>query len=241
MGYGWIFTSNLTENIKFSGSTKEWPSSSKAELIAILTTLIVCPPNSNISIHTDSASCIATFNMLSSPKLTARRFQKLNNCALWNTVKHIINVLKLNVSLIKVKAHSGHPLNDAADLLAKEGLLSKDFLQINIQHITTQSCHMKFNDSIIVDRNIRKSIKRIINFQYFEQHLSHQNIHLIKTYALENIIDWEFSQLWFKYNPFTAPTSAKYSKHVAPSVFRTRYFALGFHILNFGELDFFLN
>ncbi|PKY51827.1 hypothetical protein RhiirA4_469090 [Rhizophagus irregularis] len=41
MGYGWIFSSDLKANIKFSGSCKEWASSTKAELMAILTTLII--------------------------------------------------------------------------------------------------------------------------------------------------------------------------------------------------------
>ncbi|PKK64527.1 hypothetical protein RhiirC2_787357 [Rhizophagus irregularis] len=81
----------------------------------------------------------------------ARRFQKLNNCILWNTIKHIINTLKLKVSLFKVKAHSGHALNDAADLLVKDGISSKDFFQINIQYLPTQTCHLTFNDSIIID------------------------------------------------------------------------------------------
>jgi hypothetical protein len=108
---------------------------------------------------------------------TSSKVFTLHNCALWNTLKHIINILKLNVSLIKVKAHSGHPLNDAADMLAKEGRPSKEYLQINIQHIKTQPCHLKFNDTIIIDRNIRKTIKRMINFQYFERHLAHQNLH----------------------------------------------------------------
>jgi hypothetical protein len=35
MGYRWIFTTDLTLNIKHSGSTKEWASSTKAELVAI--------------------------------------------------------------------------------------------------------------------------------------------------------------------------------------------------------------
>ncbi|PKY54146.1 hypothetical protein RhiirA4_472792 [Rhizophagus irregularis] len=212
MGYGWIFTTNLIEDIKYSGSCKNWPSSSKAELIAILTAL-VCPPQSSIEIYTDSATCIFTFNALYSPKLTARRLQKINNCAIWNTIKFIINTLKLKVSLFKVKAHSGHPLNDAADLLAKQGLTSKEYLNINIQHINTQSCHLKFNDDIIIDRSIRKTTKRIINFQYFERHLAHCNLDKIKEYALNTVIDWEFSQLWFKYNPFMKPTSEKYTKH----------------------------
>ncbi|PKC61825.1 hypothetical protein RhiirA1_465969 [Rhizophagus irregularis] len=174
------------EDIKYLGSCKEWPSSSKAELVAILTALITYPPESNVQIHTDSASCINTFNSLYSPKLTARRFQKLNNCGLWNTIKHIINTLKLKVSLHKVKVHSGHPLNDTADSLAKEGLSSKEFLQINIQHIKTQACYLRFNNEINIDRNIHKTIKH-----------------------------WEYSQLWFKYNSFIKPTSDQYTKHIS--------------------------
>ncbi|GBC13240.2 ribonuclease H-like domain-containing protein [Rhizophagus irregularis DAOM 181602=DAOM 197198] len=125
MGFGWIFTSDLSMNIKYSGSCKEWASSTKAELVAIITALIVCPPHSTINIYTDSNNCINTFNDLHSPKLTARRFQKLNN----------------------LKAHSDNPLNDAADILAKE--------------------------------------------------------------------DWEYSQLWFKYNSFSKPTSKQYTKHIS--------------------------
>ncbi|POG67801.1 hypothetical protein GLOIN_2v1843361 [Rhizophagus irregularis DAOM 181602=DAOM 197198] len=215
MGYGWIFTTNLSDNVKFSGSCKDWPSSSKAELMAILTALITCTPNSKVQIYTDSASCIDTFNKLNSPKLTARRFQKLNNCTIWNTVKYIINTLKLNVSLIKVKAHSGNPLNDAADMLAKEGSLSTDYLNIKIQHINTQSYHLTFNDTIIIDRNIRKTTKRITNFQNFQKHLSHNQLDRIKHHALNNLIDWEYSQLWFKYNSFSKPTCEQYTKHVS--------------------------
>ncbi|PKY55690.1 hypothetical protein RhiirA4_475331 [Rhizophagus irregularis] len=184
MGYGWIFTSDLTTNITHSGASCEWASLTKAELLAIITALIVCPPNSTITIYTDSNNCINTFNNLQSPKLTTRRFQKINNCTLWNTLKHIISTLKLSVSLIKVKVHSGDALNDAAE------------------------CRYAY-------QNIRKSIKRIINFQYFEQHLAHQNLHKIKQYALNKNIDWEYFQLWFKYNSFSKPTSKQYSKHIS--------------------------
>ncbi|PKY58950.1 hypothetical protein RhiirA4_481295 [Rhizophagus irregularis] len=57
--------------------------------------------------------------------------------------------------------------------------------------------------------------KRIINFQYFERHLAHLNLQIIKKYALDNIIDWEYSQLWFKHNSFSKPTSQQYSKHIS--------------------------
>ncbi|PKY17906.1 hypothetical protein RhiirB3_430623 [Rhizophagus irregularis] len=215
MGHGWIFSSDLNANITYSGASREWASSTKAELMALITALIVCPPNSTITIYTDSNNCISTFNNLHSPKLTARRFQKINNCTLWNTLKHIISTLKLEVTLKKVKAHSENTLNDATDTLAKEGTSSKDYLKFNIHHLKTQPCHLEFFDTMVIDRNIRKTIKRIINFQYFERHLKHKNLHKVKDYALNNLIDWEFSQLWFKYNSFSKPTSNQYSKHIS--------------------------
>ncbi|EXX70865.1 hypothetical protein RirG_083660 [Rhizophagus irregularis DAOM 197198w] len=215
MGYGWIFTTDMNANITYLGASREWASSTKAKLLAIITALIVCPPNSNITIYTDSNNCINTFNNLRSPKLTARHFQKINNCTLWNMLKHIILTLKLNVILLKVKAHSEDALNDAANTLAKEGLLSKNYIRFNIQHLKTQPCHLEFYDNTIIDRNIQKSIKQIINFQYFEWHLQHKNLHKVKDYALDNLIDWEFSQLWFKYNSFSKPTSEQYSKHIS--------------------------
>ncbi|PKK62779.1 hypothetical protein RhiirC2_789854 [Rhizophagus irregularis] len=215
MGHGWIFSSDLNANITYSGASREWASSTKAELLAIITALIVCPPSSTITIHTDSNNCINTYNKLSSPKLTARHFQNINNCTLWNTLKYIISTLQLSVSFIKVKVHSGDTLNDTADILAKEGSRLTEYITFNIQHIKNQRCHLTFHDGTIIDRNIRKSIKRIINFQYFERHLKHQNIHRIKDYALNNLIDWEFSQIWFKYNSLSKPTSEQYSKHVS--------------------------
>ncbi|CAB4398953.1 unnamed protein product [Rhizophagus irregularis] len=54
MGFGWIFTTDTRLNMRFSGATKHWPSSTRAEIMAVLTCLIVCPPNSSIKIFTDS-------------------------------------------------------------------------------------------------------------------------------------------------------------------------------------------
>ncbi|PKB94808.1 hypothetical protein RhiirA5_438002 [Rhizophagus irregularis] len=196
MGHSWIFSSDLNANINYSGASQEWASSTKAELMAIITALII------------------------------------NNCTLWNTQKHIITTLNLQVTFIKVKAHSGDVMNDAADILAKEGSLSKDYLKINVQHLKTQTCHMIFNNNIIIDRNIRKSTKRIINFQYFDQHLKHKNLHKVKDYALDNVIDWEFSQLWFKYNSFSKPTSEQYFKHISWKIKCSNNNLLTFDILN---------
>ncbi|PKK62183.1 hypothetical protein RhiirC2_790735 [Rhizophagus irregularis] len=53
MGYGWT-TSNLDYiNITYSGSIKFFPSATKAEVMAILTALIVCPPDCKVTIYMD--------------------------------------------------------------------------------------------------------------------------------------------------------------------------------------------
>ncbi|PKB97638.1 hypothetical protein RhiirA5_384511 [Rhizophagus irregularis] len=58
MGYGWT-TANLTNtNIAYNGSLEYFPSSTKAKTMAILTALIVCPPNGVINIYTDSQAAI---------------------------------------------------------------------------------------------------------------------------------------------------------------------------------------
>jgi hypothetical protein len=54
LGFGWVITSNNSPKITFSGSSKYFPSSTKAECLAFLTALIVSAPNSIITIKTDS-------------------------------------------------------------------------------------------------------------------------------------------------------------------------------------------
>ncbi|CAG8521739.1 9145_t:CDS:1 [Rhizophagus irregularis] len=73
MGFGWIF-SDINLDIKFSGMTIDWVSSTKAEAFAILTCLITCPLNSNVMIYTDSQCAIDTFNSLSHHKMTPKKF-----------------------------------------------------------------------------------------------------------------------------------------------------------------------
>lgn len=80
MGFGWT-TSNLPDsNIYYNGALEHFPSSAKSETMDILTALLVSPPNSNVTIYTDSQSSIKTY--YSSANLSAispRRYNKINN------------------------------------------------------------------------------------------------------------------------------------------------------------------
>jgi ribonuclease HI len=216
MGYGWIFSSDSSLNISYSGSAIHWASSTKAEILAILTALIVCPQGSTVDIYTDSACAISTFNSLHDPKLTPRRFQKINNVLLWQAIKHIIVILNLKVSLHKVKAHSDNIYNDMADNLAKQAARDHTFFtSVSVKGLPEQLGHLTFNNDVIIDRNIRKTLKTLINFRTLENHISHRNLSHVQRMSYNNSINWLYSQRWIKYNPFDRATSLKYSKLVS--------------------------
>uniref|UniRef100_U9SG20 ribonuclease H n=1 Tax=Rhizophagus irregularis (strain DAOM 181602 / DAOM 197198 / MUCL 43194) TaxID=747089 RepID=U9SG20_RHIID len=211
MGFGWIFTSDTNLNIKFS---TQWPSSTRAEIMAVLTCLIVCPPNSLINIFTDSQCTINTFTSLSNYKLTPRRKQKINNIIFWQAIQQIIAELNLQVQFTKVKAHSGVDYNDRADKLAKDGCDFNRMILISPKGVKAQKGYIMFNNDTIIDHNIRKTLKKPINFRYIERQISLKPLHALKSFTTNHIINWEFSQLWINHNPFQKATSESYSKHV---------------------------
>ena len=52
----------------------------------------------------------------------------LTNWSIVSNIIHLKNIKKLKVNLVKIKGHSGIWENDAADVLAKKGVNSKNFL-----------------------------------------------------------------------------------------------------------------
>jgi len=62
MGLGWICANN--EALTFSASAILWPSSTKAEMLAVLTVLITVPATAKLTIYTDSAATIDGMNNL---------------------------------------------------------------------------------------------------------------------------------------------------------------------------------
>jgi len=60
MGIGWINVNQ--EDICFSVSAILWPLSTKAEMLACLTVLIVARPKAQVHLFTDSAATIEGFS-----------------------------------------------------------------------------------------------------------------------------------------------------------------------------------
>jgi ribonuclease HI len=123
MGAAWLQTKGPNPGNFYLASITDWPSSCKAELVAIILAIVTVPQSSKVEIVTDSASCIDTYNRLSkpNPRHTTRRWIKKKNWSLWMRLLEIKRRKKIHISFKKVKAHSGEPENEKVDKLAKEG------------------------------------------------------------------------------------------------------------------------
>ena len=115
MGSGWIIP---TLNILYGCSSTMWPSSTKAELIAIWTALLAIPLSiRTITIYTDSQAALDGINGFNPHNI--RQYTKTPNGTTIEQILRIISIKQLSVTWVKVKGHSGDFYNDAADNIAK--------------------------------------------------------------------------------------------------------------------------
>src|SRR5437773_10582091 len=123
MGYGWIgFDSDMNQIDSFYASTNLWPSSTRAEISALLSILLVIPTKCSIHLYTDSDNLIQGLKLLinNRSKFIASKL-RLNNYVLWDCIAGLITRKFTTIITHKVKAHDGDIYNEKADALAKQG------------------------------------------------------------------------------------------------------------------------
>ena len=212
MGSAWIQTLGPNPGTTFQCSTINWPSSSKAEAIAIFTALLTIPEFREVEIFTDSQVCIDTHYKVqkSHPKFTKRRLLKIKNWTIWTKIKETIQSKNLKVKLTKVKAHNGDFFNEKADQLAKEALNSTT-LEMSFNEAGPITAPPTWNN-ITIDMPVRDFIKEInkkaINKKWTEQN---RNIKMFsQEIQNEEIFEWE--AIWNKQNKnkhFTTPQNSQ--------------------------------
>jgi ribonuclease HI/ribosomal protein S20 len=162
LGYGVVQVDsqgNVIRDIK--GSVNKWFSSSRPELRAILEAILVSPSGSKVNIYTDSKAAIeAIHKALSTNRI--RAWLKTTNSSILTAIKEGIQTKEIDLTLNKIKAHSGIVLNDRADKLAKEGAemaLTSDIMDISTKDFVFKP---RWQNSYI-ESPIRSFIKRITN------------------------------------------------------------------------------
>ena len=118
MGAGWVFVGSHTEDARGCVGLRNWPSSTKAKLTAILMALCSVPSNSRCSIYTDSQAAIDGIKQLMSLG-DSWKWNKLSNNNIKAAIRLLYGLKNISVDLIKMKEHSNDTYNDIADLLAK--------------------------------------------------------------------------------------------------------------------------
>jgi len=121
LGAAWVIPSTEHHpDLYGKVATINWPSSTRAELLAIWTGLLVIPPQATVDLFTDSQAAIDSINKSLSGPSSPRQWLKTNNDSIISNIRHRINTLYLSVKLHKIKGHSGNEYNEMADNLAKQ-------------------------------------------------------------------------------------------------------------------------
>src|SRR2546423_14752425 len=158
MAIDWILVSTNNSNsieVEFSAANFGWPSFTKAEVLAILSTILVVPPHSKMKIYTDSKNAIQQFKKYKK-ELSVRRQLKINNQISWNTITYLLVKYNIDLELIKVKAHSDNWDNNETDRVANKGLY--DDYWITNDHLATSKYNISWYN-IKVEMGARKFTK----------------------------------------------------------------------------------
>ncbi|GBB87610.1 hypothetical protein RclHR1_14090002 [Rhizophagus clarus] len=225
MGTAWVEVSSPV-NDTFQCSTAHLLSSTKAEVLAILTAIIAAPIYCHVTIHTDSKNAIDTFNKTGCTNLSQRRIMKLNNFSLWILIHRLIKTKSLRVELLKVKAHSGQSYNDKADRLAKDAC-SNPPIFLAISHYSQAPIMVPTLANYgPLDKNIRKYLQRITNLHTFKKLLRTKALSPLFGPTLEqfDLINWELTKDWIAQSCDGSVYSAANDRHT------------GFKIKNLGHI-----
>ena len=198
MGIGWVNVNQ--ENICFSASAILWSSSTKAEMLACLTALIVAAPKALVTIFTDSAATITGFERLDTfMQLSVQKREKIPNFQIWMIVAHIIKVLDLKIKLIKVKAHSSDRLNNKADILAKKAAVSAPNLSLQYMNLPGLLLGITY-DNLVIETSSRKIIKQIFDAHAFYDTLQLRRHSDLRTLTEYHHINWPSTVFMLNYN-----------------------------------------
>jgi ribonuclease HI len=161
MGAAWLQEKGPNPGRSFQAGVDNWPSALRAELVAIILTLLVIPQKSQIEIRTDNSTCINTLQTLQNPQIkdTGKRNRKRKNWQLWMRCIDLIQKKQITVQMTKVKAHSKDTSNNKVDLLAKEAKEEPEIIWTKWyrQEALTMFCW----NEIPIDIGIREFVKEL--------------------------------------------------------------------------------
>jgi ribonuclease HI len=195
MGIGWVQTESFpcTSRGSFSAQVERFPSSTRAEIYAILSALVTAPRHCNIKLYLDNETAVKDFlSLLSGANKFNHNHQSSPNYILWLAIKFVIHSMDLKVSVHWVKAHSKNLHNDEADALAKSGR-SDDTFDFSTSFLP-DSFHILSWYKITVDLPTRDFVKTCNKAKTFNNVFNSQRLFKLKNLSHCNKVDWTLTQ-----------------------------------------------
>ncbi|CAB5379749.1 unnamed protein product [Rhizophagus irregularis] len=188
MGCAFVISAPIKKS--FSCGIADNPSSNKAELIAVILSLMTCPKAANVEIYSDSQWVVNAFDDLNFLTIKDIERSKVNYKVLWLCLFKIIRIYSLKVKITKVKVHSDCNYNKEADKLAKSGA-EKNALIIE-DKLLLHNGTVCWRD-MPIERNPILMIKGIKDTQFIKEFLMLHRNEVYRQSDLLRLIDWKIS------------------------------------------------
>src|SRR5436305_12053402 len=117
----------LSQRTQLSFACTHWLSAYKAEVMTFFVLLSIIPDNTQCIVYSDCQSLINTYHKIKHNIEPAQNYRRPMH-PIWNLIVEWLSVRNITLTLIKVKGHSGDTLNQHADELAQQGLISPVFV-----------------------------------------------------------------------------------------------------------------
>src|SRR3984957_9742214 len=201
MGYGWTcYSPDQTKLASFSAATQGWPSSTRAEVSALISIFVVCPPGCKVYLYMDSQATIDGLSLLTTRSANYFRSQfKRPNYLLWAMVAHLISSRGIMVHTTKIKAHSGNAYNDEADALAKRAAASGPMGLPDLRRIGLLPVVPTYHNELI-DINLSRFLKQLYQSELFASLLSAGRFRHQSWLHESQLVDWTATWAALAYN-----------------------------------------
>jgi len=183
---------------KYACKIKEISNVKIAELLALTTSILVCPSNTSVEVFTDSAyikkagdEAILEFN-----NLTRRSWNK-DHIYIWEWIRKFIRKHKIQIKITKIKAHSCNKMNDYVDSLAKIARRNKETIRIKMEKIKEIKYKLYYNDTLILE-SPRSYMKKVNYLKEKAEWLALEQNDWLKNNITSSNIDWKASYEMYK-------------------------------------------
>ncbi|CAB5383565.1 unnamed protein product [Rhizophagus irregularis] len=170
-----FYNLSLQKILELISSYNNWISSTRAEIFALLITLLIAPSNSNLTVYTDSASVISNFEKFkfyNFTLVTRQIFKISNNNILWKIIMDIIKENNLSVNIFKVNAHTDDSLNNYVNNIVSLAHNDQNLgINLNYNNFYDLPWIPKWN-GIVIEKSLRKLITLTTNTKNLERFLN---------------------------------------------------------------------